>query len=176
MVASWVLIAVLSSLLSQTASASETDEGTGQSKLSGEWLDSVLGLTPRQLRSDKDKEMFWATRGKRMLDNDDFWAIRGKKSELENYLKTKRGGLKPNGLFSSIKRSENSLKRPFLKPNGLFGSFKRNFKPNGLFSTFKRALRSGAYDNFDNFDDEDEFLYDLGSEMEKREDFWAARG
>ena len=34
MVASWVLIAVLSSLLSQTASASETDEGTGQSKLS----------------------------------------------------------------------------------------------------------------------------------------------
>ena len=79
MVASWVLIAVLSSLLSQTASASETDEGTGQSKLSvnisiheqqrddvvtlqGEWLDSVLGLTPRQLRSDKDKEMFWATR------------------------------------------------------------------------------------------------------------------
>merc|ERR1711936_1217897 len=100
------------------------------------------GLTPRQLRPDKDKEMFWATRGKRMLDNDDFWAIRGKKSELENYLKTKRGGLKPNGLFS----------------------------------TFKRALRSGAYDNFDNFDDEDEFLYDLGSEMEKREDFWAARG
>merc|ERR1712156_58277 len=162
MVASWVLIAVLSSLLSQTASASETDEGTGQSKLSGEWLDSVLGLTPRQLRADKDKEMFWATRGK--------------KSELENYLKTKRGGLKPNGLFSSIKRSENSLKRPFLKPNGLFGSFKRNFKPNGLFSTFKRALRSGAYDNFDNFDDEDEFLYDLGNEMEKREDFWAARG
>lgn len=75
-----------------------------------------------------------------MLDNDDFWAIRGKKSELENYLKTKRGGLKPNGLFSSIKRSENSLKRPFLKPNGLFGSFKRNFKPNGLFSTFKRGL------------------------------------
>merc|ERR1712110_895482 len=105
---------------------------------------------------------FWATRWKRMLDNDDFWAIRGKKSELENYLKTKRGGLKPNGLFSSIKRSENSLKR--------------NFKPNGLFSTFKRALRSGAYDNFDNFDDEDEFLYDLGNEMEKREDFWAARG
>ena len=38
------------------------------------------------------------------------------------------------------------------------------------------ALRSGAYDNFDNFDDEDEFLYDLGNEMEKREDFWAARG
>ena len=104
-----------------------------------DWLESILGLTTRELRSDKDKDMFWATRGKRMLDNDDFWAIRGKKANLENVLQTKRG-LKPNGLFSSIKRAEQFLKRPSLKPNGLFGSFKRNFKPNGLFSTFKRGL------------------------------------
>merc|ERR1712223_1288832 len=116
MVASWVLIAVLSSLLSQTASASETDEGTGQSKLSGEWLDSVLGLTPRQLRSDKDKEMFWATRGKRMLDNDDFWAIRGKKSELENYLKTKRGGLNPMGCSAPSRGLKTLLRDLFLSP------------------------------------------------------------
>ena len=82
--------------------------------------------------------MFWATRGKRMMDTDDFWATRGKKAALEGAHQIKRS-LKPNGLFSSIKRAENSLKRPFLKPNGLFGSFKRNFKPNGLFSTFKRG-------------------------------------
>ena len=85
------------------------------------------------------KEMFWATRGKRMMDTDDFWATRGKKAAMEGASQIKRS-LKPNGLFSSIKRAGNSLKRPFLKPNGLFGSFKRNFKPNGLFSTFKRGL------------------------------------
>ena len=97
------------------------------------------------------KEMFWATRGKRMMDMDDFWATRGKKAALEGAHQTKRS-LKPNGLFSSIKRAENSLKRPFLKPNGLFGSFKRNFKPNGLFSTFKRGSISSFEFHYKLFD------------------------
>ena len=74
-----------------------------------------------------------------MLDSDDFWAIRGKKENMEDYLPIKRG-LKPNGLFSSIKRAKEFIKRP-------------NLKPNGLFSSFKRSL---------DFVDEDELLSDSG--------------
>ena len=65
-----------------------------------------------------------SARGKRMVDSDDFWAIRGKKAN-EDYFPIKRG-LKPNGLFSSIKRAKEFIKRPNLKPNGLFSSFKRS--------------------------------------------------
>ena len=60
-----------------------------------------------------------------MVDGDDFWAIRGKKENVEDYYPVKRG-LKPNGLFSSIKRAQEFIKRPNLKPNGLFSSFKRS--------------------------------------------------
>ena len=60
-----------------------------------------------------------------MVDSDDFWAIRGKKANVEDYFPIKRG-LKPNGLFSSIKRAKEFIKRPNLKPNGLFSSFKRS--------------------------------------------------
>ena len=60
-----------------------------------------------------------------MVDGDDFWAIRGKKANMEDYYPIKRG-LKPNGLFSSIKRAKEFIKRPNLKPNGLFSSFKRS--------------------------------------------------
>ena len=67
-----------------------------------------------------------SSRGKRgMVDSDDFWAIRGKKANMEDYFPIKRG-LKPNGLFSSIKRAPEYIKRPNLKPNGLFSSFKRS--------------------------------------------------
>ena len=59
-----------------------------------------------------------------MVNGDDFWAIRGKK-DVEDYFPIKRG-LKPNGLFSSIKRAQEFIKRPNLKPNGLFSSFKRS--------------------------------------------------
>merc|ERR1712156_1106638 len=109
------------------------------------WLDSIFGLTTRDLRSDKERDLFWATRGKRMVNGDDFWAIRG---------------MKANGLFSSIKRAQEFIKRPNLKPNGLFSSFKRS-------------------EDFVN--DEDELynyrlMYDSGNHRDKREDFWAARG
>ena len=60
-----------------------------------------------------------------MVNGDDFWAIRGKKENMEDYYPVKRG-LKPNGLFSSIKRAQEFIKRPNLKPNGLFSSFKRS--------------------------------------------------
>ena len=100
-------------------------------------------------------------RGKRMVDGDDFWAIRGKKANMDDYYPIKRG-LKPNGLFTSIKRVKEYIKRPNLKPNGLFSSIKRagdfikrpNLKPNGLFSSFKRSQ--------DFVTDEDElYNYDL---------------
>jgi len=171
-----LLITLLSSILFQTYSAVGSSSDFGHQNSDDAWLESLLGLTTRDLRSDKDKEMFWATRGKRMMDTDDFWATRGKKAAMEGASQIKRS-LKPNGLFSSIKRAGNSLKRPFLKPNGLFGSFKRNFKPNGLFSTFKRGVQPEAVYNYDEDELSDsELLYNLGREIEKREDFWAARG
>merc|ERR1719450_1027362 len=101
-----MIIAILSVLPLTLCAAPTSDDETPSPavKISTDaWLDSILGLTTRDLRSDKDRDMFWATRGKRMLDQDDFWAIRGKKAYLENYLQQKRG-LKPNGLFSSFKR------------------------------------------------------------------------
>ena len=124
------------------------------------WLSSLFGS--RELRSERDRDnLFWATRGKREAGEDveDFWAIRGKKQSIkpngffqhfENQRDlrtpgTKRAGLKPNGLFSSIKRGLikpnglfNAYKRGGLKPNGLFGAYKR-LKPNGLFGAFKRS-------------------------------------
>merc|ERR1712106_289515 len=128
------------------------------------WLGSLLGLTRRDLRADKD-DMFWATRGKRSGDDSDFWAIRGKKQHIKpngffQALSTPTPGkrtmdlwmngkrsFKPNGLFSTMKRASlkpNSLftafKRAGLKPNGLFGAYKRaGLKPNGLFGAYKRA-------------------------------------
>merc|ERR1712128_200617 len=128
------------------------------------WLGSLLGLTRRDLRADKD-DMFWATRGKRSGDDSDFWAIRGKKQYIKpngffQALSTPTPGkrmmdlwmngkrsFKPNGLFSTMKRASlkpNSLftafKRAGLKPNGLFGAYKRaGLKPNGLFGAYKRA-------------------------------------
>merc|ERR1711892_74971 len=132
------------------------------------WLGSLLGLTRRDLRADKE-DMFWATRGKRSTEDSDFWAIRGKKQyikpngffqaiatptpgkkSMDFWKSGKRSlSLKPNGLFGSIKRASlkpNSLfasyKRTGLRPNGLFGSLKRanlGLKPNGLFGAYKRA-------------------------------------
>merc|ERR1712042_6822 len=119
------------------------------------WLGSLLGLTRRDLRADKD-DMFWATRGKRSAD--DFWAIRGKKEYIKpngffQPLSTQAPGkrsFKPNGIFSTMKRSSlkpNSLftayKRGGFKPNGLFGTYKRSsLKPNGLFGSIKRDRSS----------------------------------
>jgi len=197
------------------------------------WLTSLLGLSQRHQRSEKDN-MFWATRGKRsdmdVEDMEDFWATRGKKQTIKpngffQAMPRSQPGkrnMKPNGLFSSLKRAglkPNSLfsayKRGGFKPNGLFGTFKRSLKPNGLFGSFKRAglkpnglfgtiKRSvlkpnglfGAYKRAEehvNFIDEDyndedmeiEMLAELlkealeneeNDEMDKREDFWAARG
>merc|ERR1711874_199324 len=149
-----LIITLFCSFLSLTPSATASSE----TKQDESWLDSIFGMRTRDLRSDKDGDLFWATRGKRMVNGDDFWAIRGKKADVEDYFPIKRG-LKPNGLFSSIKRAKEFIKRPNLKPNGLFSSFKRS---NGFLN------------------DEDELynyeLLDSGNHMDKREDFWAARG
>merc|ERR1711994_981277 len=125
-----LMITLFCSFLSRTTSAtapsdmkSRTSEDTKEAVET--WLDSIFGLTTRDLRSDKERDLFWATRGKRMVNGDDFWAIRGKKENVEDYYPVKRG-LKPNGLFSSIKRAQEFIKRPNLKPNGLFSSFKRS--------------------------------------------------
>ena len=105
----------------------------------------------------------------------------------------KRGGFKPNGLFGTFKRSLKpnglfgSFKRAGLKPNGLFGAIKRSvLKPNGLFGAYKRA---DEHVNFidEDYNDEDmeiemlaellkEALENEENDMDKREDFWAARG
>merc|ERR1712110_107493 len=156
-----LIITLFCSFLSMTTSATASSDiksrTSDETKEAVEtWLDSIFGLTTRDLRSDKERDLFWATRGKRMADGDDFWAIRGKKANVDDYFPIKRG-LKPNGLFSSIKRAKEFIKRPNLKPNGLFSSFKRSQ---------------------DFVNDEDELynsglLYDSGN---KREDFWAARG
>merc|ERR1719378_421792 len=123
------------------------------------WLTSLLGLSQRHQRSEKDN-MFWATRGKRsdmdVEDMEDFWATRGKKQTIKpngffQAMPRSQPGkrnMKPNGLFSSLKRAglkPNSLfsayKRGGFKPNGLFGTFKRaGLKPNGLFGTIKRSV------------------------------------
>ena len=101
-----------------------------------------------------------SSRGKRgMVDSDDFWAIRGKKANQEDYFPIKRG-LKPNGLFSSIKRAPEYIKRP-------------NLKPNGLFSSFKRSQDFGNDEDAHYYDSRVMFSDDL---RDKREDFWAARG
>merc|ERR1712183_1153726 len=129
-----LIITLFCSFLSLTPSATASSEDTKQAQ---SWFDSIFGLPTRDLRSDKDRDLFWATRGKRMVDSDDFWAIRGKKAN-EDYFPIKRG-LKPNGLFSSFKRSQ----------------------------------------DFANDEDElynYELLYDAGNHLDKREDFWAARG
>merc|ERR1711892_1178178 len=132
------------------------------------WLGSLLGLTRRDLRADKE-DMFWATRGKRNAEDSDFWAIRGKKQYIKpngffqaiatptpgkrsmDFWRTGKRSLKPNGLFGSLKRANLGLKpnglfgaykRAGLKPNGLFGSYKRPvLKPNGLFGAYKRSLK-----------------------------------
>merc|ERR1712106_1000029 len=145
------------------------EEGINDNQTDGEgvqhpWLGSLLGLTRRDLRADKE-DMFWATRGKRSTEDSDFWAIRGKKQyikpngffqaiatptpgkrTMDLWMNGKRS-FKPNGLFSTMKRASlkpNSLftafKRAGLKPNGLFGAYKRaGLKPNGLFGAYKRA-------------------------------------
>merc|ERR1711971_61477 len=148
-----LIITLFCSFLSLTPSATALSDPKQDAE---SWLDSILGLTTRDLRSDKDRDLFWATRGKRMMDSDDFWAIRGKKANVEDYFPIKRG-LKPNGLFSSIKRAKEFIKRPNLKPNGLFSSFKRS-------------------QEFVNDEDVYELLSDSGNPRAKRDDFWAARG
>jgi len=147
------------------------EEGINDNQTEGEevqhpWLGSLLGLTRRDLRADKE-DMFWATRGKRNTEDSDFWAIRGKKQYIKpngffqaiatptpgkrsmDFWRTGKRSLKPNGLFGSIKRASlkpnslfTSFKRTGLRPNGLFGSLKRanlGLKPNGLFGAYKRA-------------------------------------
>merc|ERR1719244_1567129 len=104
------------------------------------WLTSLLGLSQRHQRSEKDN-MFWATRGKKQTikPNGFFQAMPRSQPGKRN--------MKPNGLFSSLKRAgikPNSLfsayKRGGFKPNGLFGTFKRSvLKPNGLFGAYKRS-------------------------------------
>merc|ERR1711874_525356 len=96
-----LIITLFCSFLSLTPSATASSE----TKQDESWLDSIFGMRTRDLRSDKDGDLFWATRGKRMVNGDDFWAIRGKKADVEDYFPIKRG-LKPNGLFSSFKRSQ----------------------------------------------------------------------
>merc|ERR1712198_46562 len=146
-------------------------------------------------------EDFWATRGKKQTikPNGFFQAMPrsqpGKRNMKPNGLfsSLKRAGLKPNSLFSAYKRGG-------FKPNGLFGTFKRSLKPNGLFGSFKRAglkpnglfgayKRAEEHVNFidEDYNDEDmeiEMLAELlkdaleneENDMDKREDFWAARG
>jgi len=134
----------------------------------------------RALRGEKDG--FWAVRGKRSADmtaedtisdqdmtnyisflNQFLRDYQSPNEELSNYVdadedesfpaESKRGIMKPNGLFGALagKRSlvkPNGLfmsmagKRGGLKPNGLFGNMgKRSYKPNGLFSlSGKRAI------------------------------------
>merc|ERR1712110_442386 len=105
-----LIITLFCSFLSMTTSATASSDiksrTSDETKEAVEtWLDSIFGLTTRDLRSDKERDLFWATRGKRMADGDDFWAIRGKKANVDDYFPIKRG-LKPNGLFSSFKRSQ----------------------------------------------------------------------
>ena len=142
MVTGWTVLLtflVLSDLGCQAEETSEEEKNDNQTEgkeVHQPWLGSLLGLTRRDLRADKE-DMFWATRGKRNAEDSDFWAIRGKKQYI-----------KPNGFFQALptpnegKRSMDlwmSDKRSF-KPNGLFGSMKRtSLKPNSLFSSFKRA-------------------------------------
>merc|ERR1711892_1575673 len=123
MVSGWALfitflvVSDLGCWANATAEEGINDNQTEVEKVQHPWLGSLLGLTRRDLRADKE-DMFWATRGKRSLS------------------------LKPNGLFGSIKRASlkpnilfASYKRTGLRPNGLFGSLKRanlGLKPNGL--------------------------------------------
>merc|ERR1719209_1229413 len=174
-----IFLVVLHLVCSEEQQKEEHEKPQEETEAKQPWLGSLLGLTRRDVRADKD-DMFWATRGKRTAD--DFWAIRGKKEYIKpngffQALSTQKPGkrsFKPNGLFSTMKRSSlkpNSLftaykrggfkpnglfgpvssKRPSLKPNGLFGAYKRaGLKPNGLFGTYKRyALKPnglfGAY-------------------------------
>eukprot|EP00091_Calanus_sinicus_P012475 TRINITY_DN2809_c0_g1_i1.p1 TRINITY_DN2809_c0_g1~~TRINITY_DN2809_c0_g1_i1.p1 ORF type:complete len:166 (-),score=53.62 TRINITY_DN2809_c0_g1_i1:55-486(-) len=135
MVAGWTVLLtylVVSNLgcqAEETYGQKNNDNQTDGKDLLEPWLGSLLGLTRRDLRADKE-DMFWATRGKRDAEDSDFWAIRGKKQYI-----------KPNGFFQALptpnqgKRSLDlwmSEKRS-LKPNGLFGSMKRaSLKPNSL--------------------------------------------
>merc|ERR1719158_1416031 len=148
---------------SDTDPSEDLDGAQNEDQAEQSWLSNLF--SSRELRSDRDN-LFWATRGKRAaMDSDtDFWAIRGKKQtimpsglfqhfrdwnqrELRGTPQPKRAGLKPNGLFGSIKRGHikpnglfNAYKRGGLKPNGLFGAYKRpSLKPNGLFGAFKRS-------------------------------------
>merc|ERR1712212_786835 len=156
-------LVVLHLVCSEEQQKEEHEKPQEETEAKQPWLGSLLGLTRRDVRADKD-DMFWATRGKRTAD--DFWAIRGKKEYIKpngffQPLSTQKPGkrsFKPNGLFSTMKRSSlkpNSLftafKRGGFKPNRLFGTYKRSsLKPNGLFGSYKRyALKPnglfGAY-------------------------------
>merc|ERR1719369_1013476 len=95
-----IFLVVLHLVCSEEQQKEEHEKPQEETEAKQPWLGSLLGLTRRDVRADKD-DMFWATRGKRTAD--DFWAIRGKKEYI-----------KPNGFFGTYKRSS-------LKPNGLFG-------------------------------------------------------
>merc|ERR1712212_927066 len=131
-------LVVLHLVCSEEQQKEEHEKPQEETEAKQPWLGPLLGLTRRDVRADKD-DMFWATRGKRTAD--DFWAIRGKKEYIKpngffQPLSTQKPGkrsFKPNGLFSTMKRSS-------LKPNSLFTAYKRGgFKPNGLFGTYKRS-------------------------------------
>merc|ERR1712013_596796 len=146
-----IFLAVLHLVCCEEHQKEEDEKPQEEAEAKQPWLGSLLGLTRRDVRADKD-DMFWATRGKRTPD--DFWAIRGKKEYIKpngffQPLSTQKPGkrsFKPNGLFSTMKKSSlkpNSLftayKRGGFKPNGLFGTYKRStLKPNGLFGSIKR--------------------------------------
>merc|ERR1712013_888605 len=146
-----IFLAVLHLVCCEEHQKEEDEKPQEEAEAKQPWLGSLLGLTRRDVRADKD-DMFWATRGKRTPD--DFWAIRGKKEYVKpngfsQPLSTQKPGkrsFKPNGLFSTMKKSSlkpNSLftayKRGGFKPNGLFGTYKRYaLKPNGLFGAYKR--------------------------------------
>merc|ERR1712002_141738 len=147
-----IFLVVLHLVCSEKQQKEEHEKPQEETEAEQPWLGSMLGLTRRDVRGDKD-DMFWATRGKRTAN--DFWAIRGKKEYIKpngffQPLSTQKPGkrsFKPNGLFSTMKRSSlkpNSLftayKRGGFKPNGLFGAYKRaGLKPNGLFGAYKRS-------------------------------------
>ena len=92
MVTGWTVLLTFLAMSDLGCQAEAADEGQKDTQAEGEeaqkaWLGSLLGLTGRDLRADKE-DMFWATRGKRNIEDSDFWAIRGKKQYI-----------KPNGLF-----------------------------------------------------------------------------
>jgi len=89
------------------------------------WWVSLLNMQdvqPRIARSSGKEDRFWATRGKRVLPDQQVW---------KTMFGKRRIAIKPNGLFQAIEAKRS------LKPNGLFGlttGKRNNLKPNSLFT------------------------------------------